>query len=88
MPGKLSDAQALTLLERLAAKARAALTAYDQIPRPVEADTQASGVQRERFFWQLTLEYGIMSARMDLEWFESVIARIKRDRLPGTSTAS
>jgi PadR family transcriptional regulator AphA len=85
--GQLSDQQALALFERLAAAARATLAAYDQIPQPAEADAQAAGMQRERFFWQLTLEYGIMSARMDLEWFESVIARIKGGQLPPAPTA-
>ena len=37
---------------------------------------------RERFFWQLTLEYGIMSARADLVWLEQVIARLKAGELP------
>ena len=39
-------------------------------------------MQREHFFWQLTLEYGIMSAQMDLAWSEGVIARIKGGQLP------
>ena len=51
--GQLSDQQALALFERLAAAARATLAAYDQIPQPAEADAQAAGMQRERFFWQL-----------------------------------
>jgi len=75
--GQLSDPQALALFERLAAAARATLVAYDQIPQPAEADAQATDMQRERFFWQLTLEYGRMSARMDLAWLEGVIARIQ-----------
>ena len=86
--GQLSDGQSLGLFERLAAGARATLAAYSQIPQPADEDAQATGMQRERFFWQLTLEYGIMSARMDLEWFESVIARIKGGQLPPAPTAS
>jgi DNA-binding PadR family transcriptional regulator len=80
--GQLSDQQALALFERLAAVARATLAAYDQIPQPADADAQAAGMQRERFFWSLTLEYGIMSAQMDLAWSEGVIARIKGGQLP------
>lgn len=80
--GQLSDEQALALFERLAAEARAAIAAYDQIPQPADADTQAAGLAREQFFWQLTLEYGIMSAHMDLAWCERVIARIKAGQLP------
>ena len=80
--GQLSDQQALALFERLAAAARATLAAYDQIPQPAEADTQTAGMQRERFCWSLTLEYGVMSAQMDLAWSEGVIARIKGGQLP------
>jgi DNA-binding PadR family transcriptional regulator len=80
--GQLSDAQVLALFDRMAAAARANLAVYDQIPQPTEADAQAGGLQRERFFWQLTREYGITAARMDLEWLESVIARIQAGALP------
>lgn len=80
--GQLSNEQVIALFERLAAEARASLAAYDQIPQPAAADAQAAGLQRERFFWGLTLEYGILSARMDLAWFESVMARIQAGELP------
>ena len=80
--GQLSDEQVLALFERLAAEARAVLEAYDRISQPAEADVESAGMQRDSFFWGLTLEYGILSARMDLEWFENVIARIKGGQLP------
>jgi len=80
--GQLSDEQIIALFARLAAEARASLAAYDEIAQPAEADAQAAGMQRERFFWGLTLEYGIMSARMDLAWFESVMARVRAGELP------
>ena len=86
--GQLSDEQILAIFERLAVGARAALAAYDHIPLPADADVQTAGMQREGFFWQLTLEYGILSARMELEWFETVIERIKGGQLPPAPTAS
>ena len=86
--GQLSDQDTLALFERLAAEARAVLEAYDRIPQPAEADVESAGMQRDSYFWGLTLEYGILSARMDLEWFESVIARVKSGQLPPTPTAS
>ncbi len=76
--GQLSNAEALALFERLAESARAALAGYDLIPQPPEAD----GLARERFFWQLTLDYGKMSTRADLQWLESVIARIRAGEAP------
>ena len=86
--GQLSDEQILALFERLAAEARAVLEAYDRIPQPAEADVESAGMQRDSYFWGLTLEYGILSARMELEWFEGVIARIKSGQFPPTPTAS
>ena len=86
--GQLSDQETLALFERFAAEARAVLEAYDRISQPAEADVESAGMQRDSFFWGLTLEYGILSARMELEWFESVIARVKSGQLPPTTTAS
>ena len=80
--GQLTDEQVLALFERLAAEARAALAAYDRLPPPAAADDAAMGPPRERFFWQLTLDYGLASARLDVEWLEGVIARLKAGELP------
>lgn len=79
--GQLTDVQALALFERLAADARAVLSVYDQIGQAGAGDP-AMGPPRERFFWQLTLDYGVMSARADLAWIESVIARLMAGELP------
>jgi DNA-binding PadR family transcriptional regulator len=80
--GQLADEQAIALFERLAADARAVLAVYDRIPQAAGVDDPAVGPPRERFFWQLTLDYGVMSARADLAWLEQVIARLKAGELP------
>ena len=80
--GQLADEQAIALFERLAADARAVLAVYDRIPQAAGTDDPAMGPPRERFFWQLTLEYGRMSARADLLWIEHVLARLKAGELP------
>jgi DNA-binding PadR family transcriptional regulator len=85
---QLSDEQAIALFERLAADARAVLAVYDQIPQAAGTDDPAMGPPRERFFWQLTLDYGKMSARADLAWLESVLARLQAGELPPTPSAS
>ncbi len=85
--GQLTDEQVLALFERLAAEARAALAAYDQIPQAAGAEEPTLGPPRERFFWQLTLDYGLMSTRTDLEWLEGVIAHIKAGQLPSAPPA-
>lgn len=86
--GQLADEQVLALFERLAADARAVLAVYDQIPQAAGTDDPAMGPPRERFFWRLTLEYGRMSARMDIEWLEDVLARLKAGELPPTRSTS
>ena len=80
--GQLTDEEVLALFERLAADARAVLAVYDQIPQATGIDDLAVGPPRERFFWQVTLDYGVMSARADLAWLEQVIARLKAGELP------
>ena len=80
--GQLADEQAIALFERLAADARAVLAVYNRIPQAAGTDDPAMGPPRERFFWQLTLDYGVMSARADLVWLEQVIARLKAGELP------
>jgi DNA-binding PadR family transcriptional regulator len=80
--GQLADEQILALFERVAADARAVLAVYDQIPQAAGTDDPALGPPRERFFWQLTLDYGMMSARADLAWLEGITARIKAGQLP------
>ena len=39
-------------------------------------------VEREHFFWLLTLENGITNMRANLAWAESVIERIKKGQIP------
>ena len=86
--GQLTDEQSLALFERLAADTRAALAVYDQIPQAAGTDDPAMGPPRERFFWQLTLDYGMMSARADLVWLENVLARLRAGELPPAPPAS
>ena len=86
--GQLTDEEVLALFERLAADARAVLAVYDQIPQAAGIDDPTLGPPRERFFWQLTLDNGRMSARADLQWIENVIARIKAGELLPAPPAS
>ena len=38
--------------------------------------------ERERFFWQLTLDNGLRNMRANLEWAEAAIARIRNHEVP------
>ena len=58
------------------------LAQYDQVPEDIEIHKAEIDSPRENFFWMLTLENGIRSARANLEWAESVIERIKNGQVP------
>jgi PadR family transcriptional regulator AphA len=79
---QLSDEEILAMFERWAERTRALLARYDQIPQESSEYDEMVGSPRDSFFWMLTLELGVKSARAQLEWFESVIQRIRDKQYP------
>ena len=79
--GRLTDDEILAMFERKAEKLRGILASYEHIPSE-SASARDVEMRRENFFWMLTLESGIHSARADLEWVESVIRRIRNREHP------
>jgi PadR family transcriptional regulator AphA len=74
--GELKDAEILEVLEGKAREIRHLLAAYEG---PVSQPTFAKDMpKREQFFWYLTLDFGIESARFSLHWIEGVIDRLRR----------
>ena len=80
--GQLPDEDILAKFEGLAALVRASLTQCDQIRGQLEPFQEVISSPREHFFWLLTLDHGIRTARASLEWAESVIEKIKSGHLP------
>jgi PadR family transcriptional regulator AphA len=80
--GKLSDDQVLAKFESFADMMRTILAQYDQVPDQIAPYQEEINSPREHFFWMLTLENGIANMRANLEWVESVIARIKSGQAP------
>lgn len=80
--GQLSNEEIIQMYQRAADFMRAGLQIYDQIPQTME--TYADYVQspREFFFWMQTLEIGKMTAQINIEWIENMIARIKNGEIP------
>ncbi len=74
--GELPDDDVLAVLEEKAQDLRDVLALFETGPvaQPIFAKHVA---KREQFFWYLTLEYGIESARCSLRWIESAIDRIR-----------
>lgn len=81
--GRLPDEQVIALLERMAQYQRGRLAGYQQIPEE-NAEQMEADDPRERFFWMLTVDYGVTQTRMQLAWLEAAIARIRAKdyRLP------
>ncbi len=80
--GQLSDEDVLVMFERAAQQYRAVLETYKQIPQQITDYVAMVGSPRETFFWLLTLEGGILSAQVTLEWVEGVIDRLKSKQVP------
>jgi DNA-binding PadR family transcriptional regulator len=80
--GQLSDEQVLAKFEGFAAIMRAVLSQYEQVPGQITPFQQEIASPREHFFWLLTLENGMRSMQANLEWVESIIARIKNGQVP------
>jgi DNA-binding PadR family transcriptional regulator len=80
--GQLSDQEILDKFEGFAAIMRAVLAQYDQIPGTLGPYQEEIKSPREHFFWLLTLENGIRNMRANLDWAESVIARVKQGEVP------
>jgi PadR family transcriptional regulator AphA len=80
--GQLSDQEVLDKFEGFAAIMRMVLAQYDQIPDMISPYQREINSPRENFFWMLTLENGIRNMRANLEWAESVIARVKTGQVP------
>ena len=80
---QLSDEEILAIFERWAESARTILARYEQVPQESAEYEETNGTPRDSFFWMLTLEFGIKSMQAQLEWFESVIQRIRDKQHPG-----
>lgn len=80
--GQLSDEEVLAIFQRVADSIRAGLQQYEQIPQMIEAYSDYVDSPREFYFWMLTLEVGITTARANLKWLEDVMARIRSGEIP------
>jgi DNA-binding PadR family transcriptional regulator len=87
---QLSDEEALAIFRAGAEQMRAALGVFDRIPEAFfgqavqKFPAEASLTERERFFWLLTLECGLVNARSMLAWLESVVNRLENKNYSNT----
>lgn len=74
--GRLSDEKVIALLEYQLGLQRARLQAFAAIP-PENRDQMSESDPRERFFWLLTVDYGVAQATAQVRWLEQAVASIR-----------
>ncbi len=79
---QLDDDEILAIFERQAEMLRAGLAQFDAIPEQALHYAQEVDSARETYFWMLTLDAGITSARAQLAWLERVIDDIRCGAVP------
>jgi PadR family transcriptional regulator, regulatory protein AphA len=79
--GQLTDEEILAKFTEAAAIFRGILERYDQVPRQIEEYIQMVDSPREAYFWLLTLDLGIRTMQVQLEWAEEVIQKIQNKEL-------
>ena len=75
--GLLSDEEFVDLLEHEIRTLQARLALYDSIYKMYQEAIRTHSDPRAFFLSITTLEYGILSNRIAVEWLQSVIARVK-----------
>ncbi|MBL0174302.1 MAG: PadR family transcriptional regulator [Ignavibacteria bacterium] len=76
--GNLGNDAILPMLDAAEERLRAELQTYASVPDLVREHAAFSVTKRERFFWMLTLEYGLAVTRAELDWIASIKKRLKK----------
>ena len=80
--GMFTDDQVLEMFKRNLQMMKGMLHSYDPVPRVIEEYKQILGSEREAFFWELTYDLGMRTAKAQLEWAQSVIEKIESGKVP------
>ena len=78
--GRRKDAAVVDFVEHQAGLVRGRLQRFSRLPAESESNMQGDEDPRDRFFWMLTVDYGVAHAIAQLRWLEEVIARIQRQQ--------
>lgn len=74
--GRVQDEQIIALLEHQLDLQRKRIARFSAI-YPEQREQMSDDDPRERFFWMLTVDYGLSQARAQAAWLERVIRRVK-----------
>ncbi|MGD9007071.1 MAG: PadR family transcriptional regulator [Desulfobacteraceae bacterium] len=75
--GQISDADILTSLKRIRENLKAGLAGLTSLETNSELFAKNTTSSRVHFFFEMTRQLGIQSAKLNLKWVEEVIAKIK-----------
>jgi len=75
--GRMEDAQVIALLEHQLNLQRKKLIGFTSIPDETRQDMQDDD-PRDKFFWMLTIDYGVSQAIAQVKWLETAINTIKQ----------
>jgi PadR family transcriptional regulator, regulatory protein AphA len=75
--GHLDEADAVGMFRKLAERTRRALDELRRVPEESKESTDYAS-SRDKFFWMLTLDYGIRITEANLSWLENAIARLEQ----------
>ena len=81
--GRLTDEHVVDLLEHQLTLQRKKLEGFSSIPEE-NREMMQDDDERDRFYWMLTVDFGVAQAIAQVRWLEKVISEIKRGeyRLP------
>lgn len=79
---KCTDEEVLVQFKDASRQIKAMLAEYEMVPEIIEVFKSLVNSDREVFFWKLTLEWGVMTTKANLDWAESIITRIENNQIP------
>jgi DNA-binding PadR family transcriptional regulator len=80
--GRISDTEILANLKRVRENLKAGLAGLLSLETDSELFAVSTTSSRVHFFFEMTRQLGIRSAKLNLEWIEEAIARIEYGDLP------
>lgn len=80
--GQISDENILQNLRRLRENIKSSVTGLSSLENSSELFNPANSPDRVNFFFKVTLELGIRTARMNLEWIDEIIKQVENGEVP------
>jgi DNA-binding PadR family transcriptional regulator len=75
--GNLPDEELIRMCDAVEEGLRSNLERYSMVPELIADEAVLQVSARDRFFWLLTLEYGLAVSKAELDWIISIKERLK-----------